>query len=177
MNLSEILDNAVIAVEFTGTQKQYEEECIEFLTERGYGVLPLQGREERRHLYAWIAGEEGYVAGKFDTQRRDHDESMDLHGMDDDAWWPRQILQYVDRARIFFEGARELRSTADARGDSAPRAREMELRGQQALAKGFLTFKGCVESSVRVFGKLPKPGLSSGYIEPWDDEELGDTGR
>lgn len=43
------------------------------------------------------------------------------------------------------------------------------MRGQQALAKAMMTAKGCVESSIRVFGPLPKPGMSSGYVEPWEE--------
>lgn len=124
--------------------------------------LPTQGRAERAHLYRWIAEEEEYVAGKFDDQRQGHDDSLREDGMDSMGFWFRQITQYYDRARVFLEEARRCRADGDLET-----ARQLELRGQQALAKGFMTAKGCVESSIRVFGGLPKPGLSSGYVEEW----------
>lgn len=133
--------------------------------------LPTQGRAERAHLYLWIKGEEEYVAGKFDDQRDGHDESLRVEGMGPEGFWFRQIVQYYDRARIFFEEAASIRSSCSPHEelslDEKQKVRELEMRGQQALAKGFMTAKGCVESSIRVFGPLPKPGLSSGYIEEW----------
>lgn len=128
--------------------------------------LPTQGRLERQHLYEWIVGEESYVAGKFDDQRDGHDDSMRKHGMsqDGEGFWFRQIVQYYDRARLFLDQAKSLHQEGQHEA-----ARNLEMRGQQALAKAFMTAKGCVESSIRVFGPLPKPGLSSGYVEEWID--------
>lgn len=123
-------------------------------------ALPTQGRAEREHLYRWIVGEEEYVAGKFDDQRPDHDDEMRDSHLNPEGFWFRQIVQYYDRARIFFNEALSLEE-----GD--PHRREMEQRGQQALAKAMMTAKGCVESSIRVYGPLPKPGLSSGNVEEW----------
>lgn len=123
-------------------------------------LLPTQGRAEREHLYLWIQGEEEYVAGKFDDQRPSHDEAMrDCH-LELEGFWFRQIVQYYDRARLFFNEALGMEE-----GD--PGRRDMEMRGQQALAKAMMTAKGCVESSIRVYGSLPKPGVTSGEVEAW----------
>lgn len=125
-------------------------------------ALPTQGRPEREHLYEWIIGEEEYVAGKFDDQRDGHDDSLLNDGLDSMGFWFRQIFQYYDRARLAFAAANE----CEADGDEES-ARKLRLRGQQALCKGFMTAKGCCESSIRIFGDLPKPGLSSGNVEEW----------
>ena len=142
--------------------------------------LPTQSRAERLHLYQWIAEEENYVAGKFDDQRDGHDESLISEGMNDEGFWFRQIVQYLDRARIAFQAAHEFRNIAEQYSKSvtseehraksnrySEMARMQEMKGQQALAKAMMTTKGCVESSIRVFGPLPKPGLSSGNVEEW----------
>lgn len=118
--------------------------------------LPLQGREERRHLYRWIAAEEKYVAGKFDDQRNGHDESTATYDLGE--FWTRQIVQYLDRATAFL---------AEAKCSNGDDRRRLEMLAQQALAKGFMTFKGCVESSIRVFGDMPSPGVPSGTVRPW----------
>ncbi len=152
-------------------------------TEMALVALPTQGRAEREHLYQWIVGEENYVAGKFDDQRNGHDDSMRTHHVkqDGEGFWFRQIVQYYDRARVFFEQAEEVRKMADkietvSNEDAYKRkrklehdARHLEMRGQQALCKAFMTAKGCVESSIRVYGPLPKPGLSSGNVEEWTE--------
>lgn len=143
-------------------------------------ALPTQGRAERLHLYQWISEEEGYVAGKFDDQRSGHDDSLKNEGMNDEGFWFRQIVQYLDRARIAFQAAAEFRNLAEQYSRSMTNeehhsksrkyvemARHQEMKAQQALAKAMMTTKGCVESSIRVFGPLPKPGLSSGNVEEW----------
>lgn len=132
------------------------------LTEDLY-ALPTQGRAERLHLYRWVRAEENYVAGKFDDQRDGHDESMLVDHMRNEGFWLRQIVQYYDRARIFFDAALD--------SSDPEEIRHLQMRGQQALAKAFMTAKGAVESSIRVFGPLPAPGVSSGNVEPWEDGE------
>lgn len=119
--------------------------------------LPTQGREERLHLYRWIEGEEKYVAGKFDDQRDRHDESMRSCDLED--FWIRQVVQYYDRARTFLGVASNL---------EGEERRILEMKAQQAMAKAMMTAKGMVESSIRVFGALPKPGVTSGEIEVWE---------
>lgn len=123
--------------------------------------LPLQGRPERRHLYKWIKAEEEYVAKKFDKQRDDHDTHWGANGIED--FWSRQIVQYLDRANAF------LLEAVECEGKDKRRLQQL---AQQALAKGMMTFKGCVESSIREFGPLPKPGVSSGEILYWFDPSL-----
>jgi hypothetical protein len=128
---------------------------IEDAASLGTYPLPLMGRDERLHLYRWVAREERYVADKFDDQRDGHDASL----RDDLAdFWERQIIQYYDRARVFLAAA------AEAEGDDR---RHLEQRAQQAMAKAMMTAKGLVESSIRVFGPLPKPGVPSGQVEEW----------
>lgn len=102
-----------------------------------------------------MEGEEEYVAAKFDAERGRHDESLARHDLDE--FWFGQITQYLGRARAFLQGA------AEAAPDSWEQ-RALELRAQQALAKGMMTFKGCVEASIRTYGPLPKPGVPSGEI-------------
>lgn len=123
--------------------------------------LPLQGRAERLHLYRWVVLEEDYVANKFDDQRDGHDESM--ANLDLEDFWLRQISQYWDRAKVMLAEAKACRDRGDAQGE-----RDMTIRAQQFMVKSMMTCKGMVESSIRCFGNLPKPGLSSGYIEEWD---------
>lgn len=135
------------------------EACTELLADADFGILKLQGRPERAQLYRWVNGEEAYVAGKFDDQRNGHDQSMAERHMEPEGFWLRQIVQYYDRARLFFDAARD-EPDAYAR-------RHLEQRGQQALAKAFMTAKGCVESSIRVFGDLPEPGHNSGEVHEW----------
>lgn len=153
------------------------------VTETRFVALPTQGRAEREHLYDWITGEEQYVAGKFDDQRQGHDDDLRDSHLERTGFWFRQITQYYDRARIAFQAAAECRADAESYDESFEQsgnpaeedqaqdlrrdARMLEMKGQQALAKAFMTAKGCVESSIRVFGPLPKPGLSSGYVEEW----------
>lgn len=121
-------------------------------------ALPLQDKPERKHLYGWIDLEEDYVTDKFDDQRDGHDESIIAHDIDE--FWSRQIIQYIDRARAFLHGAEH--------ADSSEAKRELEMRAQQAMAKCMMTAKGCVESMIRVYGPMPKPGVSSGTVEYWD---------
>ena len=117
--------------------------------------VPLQGKPERRHLYEWVEGEEEYVEEKFGDQRGAHDAGLVAHDLN--RFWLPQVMQYLDRAGVFLNAAHECHS-----GSSEQRA--FELRAQQALAKGMMTFKGLVESSIRVYGGLPEPGVPSGEI-------------
>jgi hypothetical protein len=124
-----------------------------------YSLLPLQHKPERKHLYSWMAVEELYVADKFDDQRSHHDYFIRNHDLD--GFWFRQVVQYLDRARAFLESAQI---------SEGVNQRNLELLAQQALAKGMMTFKGLVESSIRVYGDLPAPGVSSGEIKEWTSD-------
>jgi hypothetical protein len=103
-------------------------------------------KPEREEWLAWYAAEIRYADAKFDDQRNGHDDSMRVDGLGQDGFWFGQIFQYADRARLFGMDT---------------------LQGRQALAKLAMTAIGAVESSIRVHGPLPEPGLSSGYIEHW----------
>lgn len=132
--------------------------------------LPTQGKPERRHLYRWMSLEEVYVHAKFDAdgsgaQREDHDKGMRAHDLD--AWWIRQILQYLDRAKLELEVAKSFRENE---GDYGAKVAELhEKKAQQAMAKCLLTAKGMCESAIRVFGPMPKPGVPSGEVLHWVD--------
>jgi hypothetical protein len=124
--------------------------------------LPVQGKPERRHLYRWIKGEEEYVHGKFNDQRQGHDDSFHEAGMA--GFWTRQIVQYLDRANDWLTESAGFRSIGEDE-----KARLLEMKAQQAICKALMTVKGCAESSIRVFGPLPRPGLSStADIEHWE---------
>lgn len=124
-----------------------------------YG-LPIQNKPERLHLYKWIEGEEVYVANKFDSQRELHDQSMSsADGFE--QWWVRQIVQYLDRAKQFLKAAEECVNLDDQA--------VLQYKAQQAIAKCMMTTKGCAESSIRVYGTLPQPGVTSGEIHEWID--------
>lgn len=120
--------------------------------------LPLQEKPEREHLYRWITKEEEYVALKFNDQRMGHDRSLKENGLGD--FWIRQVIQYYDRANAFLTQAKKYRSTG-----MNYNARLLELKAQQAIAKAMMTAKGLAESSIRVYGDLPKPGVPSGEIK------------
>lgn len=122
-----------------------------------FGRLPIQGRPERIHLYAWVRKEEEYVHEKFKEERGNHDRGLNDHDLD--VFWSRQIIQYIDRARVALEGAQNSTDKEEVR--------QFELRAQQAICKAMMTAKGCVESMIRVYGPLPSPGVPSGEIKTW----------
>lgn len=132
------------------------------MSDAGWFPLPLQDKPERELLYQWIAREERYVEHKFNDERNGHDQT--LRDYDLDKFWFRQISQYLDRARAFMEGA------ASCEEGSASR-HLFELRAQQAICKGMMTFKGLAESCIRVYGTPPVAGLPSGEILEISPEE------
>lgn len=127
--------------------------------------MPFHGKPERRHVYNWMRLEEGYVTTKFEKpgQPRDDDKGG-LPEYDLEMFWERQIVQYLDRAKDALASARRLRAIEDHES-----ARHLEMKAQQALIKCLMTVKGCVESTIRVYGPLPKPGVSSGNVYSWED--------
>lgn len=151
--------------EIPGAKARLAEVCARFLHEQDFGVLPIQGKEERAHLYHWIMGEESYVEEKFGDQRGQHDIEMRQDNLAPDGWWYNQIVQYFGRAQVFLDTAGDLFMQDDHES-----ARAVAQRGTQALAKAFLTAKGMVESAIRVYGPLPAPGVSSGNIKSWNEE-------
>jgi len=134
------------------------------MSDAGWFPLPIQGKPERETLYQWIAREERHVHEKFDdgVQRQAHDQT--LRDYDFDKFWCRQINQYIDRTRAFMEGAASCKEGSTER-------HAMELRAQQAICKGMMTFKGLAESCIRVYGHPPVAGLPSGEILEFTREE------
>lgn len=113
---------------------------------------------EREQLYLWVSVEEEYADNKFDDQRNGHDESLSHYGVGN--FWTRQIVQYLDRAEMFLFAAKSESEDMEAK-------RFLEMKAQQAMAKCMMTAKGLVESSIRVYGDLPTPGVPSGEIKEW----------
>lgn len=107
----------------------------------------LDKKPERRQFFEWYVEENKYASRKFQDQRNGHDEELRRDGLAEDAFWFRQIFQYVDRVRLF--------------GLDTP-------QGKQALCKMVMTALGCVESTIRVHGDLPQPGVPSGEIREWN---------
>lgn len=105
---------------------------------------------ERIEWWDWYLQEVDYADNKFGDQRAGHDAAMLADGFGPDGFWFRQVFQYADRARLFGMDT---------------------LQGRQALAKLVMTAMGAVESAIRVHGHMPKPGLSSGYIEDWAERQ------
>lgn len=159
--------SATYAAELEYCEDTIGELCAEYLIESDHGEFPLttNGRDERRHLYLWMRGEETYAGNKFDAEQRvqryEHDDHMRIDHFAPDGWWLRQIVQYYDRAAMFFSAAQS--------EPNEEKKRALQLRGQQAICKAIMTAKGACESSIRVFGNLPQPGLPSGDVhEEWD---------
>ena len=97
------------------------------------------------YFLRWLQEEwDGYIIAKFGTSVPDIGvEAMQDTGVEDDGWWVRQILQYLDRARAF--------------GLDTP-------KGRQALAKATATMIATTGAAIRVYGDLPKGGTTSGEI-------------
>jgi hypothetical protein len=101
-------------------------------------------KPERAHIRQWVRQERQYADEKFEDQRALHDEEMRRHGVDNDGFWLPQITQYVSRAQVL--------------GLDNP-------LGRQAMAKAYMTLGGFLESMVRVYGRLPAPGVPSGEVK------------
>jgi hypothetical protein len=152
-------------VELERCEEMLAQHCIEFLASRGFFPLPLHDRPEREHLYRWIAGEEIYARNKFETGKLSiENNDVQMKQYDLEAWWIRQIVQYLDRARGDLRAAYQLHVIDD--GGSA---RWLEMRAQQALGKALLTVKGACEAAIRVYGPMPMPGVTSGTVEEWNE--------
>lgn len=94
---------------------------------------------ERKEMLEWLKKEFPYADGKFkDGLDRNLD---DRQSFEDRIDW---ILNYAGRAKQFHP--------------STP-------QGRQALAKLACAFVRLTESSIRLYGPLPKGGLPSGELE------------
>jgi hypothetical protein len=103
-------------------------------------VAGMQGKSPATLAFDWLAGERAYQVWKFGTEL---DDEHTLEGLADTGWWWRQLSSYFHRARVL--------------GLDNP-------TGRQALAKFVATGCGLVESVIRVYGPLPRPGVPSGEI-------------
>jgi hypothetical protein len=90
------------------------------------------------HLVNWLKGEREYQVKKFGIAQ---DDNHTCEGLGEDGWWTRQLETYYHRARVL---------GVENQG------------GRQALAKFVATGCGLVESTIRLFGPLPRAGVSSG---------------
>lgn len=94
-----------------------------------------------RQVFVWLARERNYQLKKFGVEL--DDEHTMQFGLAADGWWSRQLESYYHRARVLGID---------------------QMNGRQALAKYVATACGLLESVVRVYGRLPAPGVPSGEI-------------
>lgn len=97
------------------------------------------------YFLRWLQEEwDGHIVRKFGSAINPPGvTNMAETGVEDDGLWMQQILQYIDRARVF--------------GLDTP-------KGRQALAKATATMISAAGTSVRVYGELPKGGTTSGLV-------------
>jgi hypothetical protein len=92
----------------------------------------------------WLSNERCYQLNKFGI------ELDDVHtkaGIGPETWWWNQLHNYLYRAHVLGLD---------------------NVRGRQALAKFVATGMGLLESTVRVYGDLPAPGLTSGEVDAFE---------
>lgn len=89
-------------------------------------------------VFSWLRGERALQLKEFGPER---DDKHTLEGLGDESWWSSQLQYYLERAR-------EL-------GIETP-------GGREALAKFVATAIALLESSVRLYGWLPMPGIRMG---------------
>jgi hypothetical protein len=108
------------------------------------GLNHEQAERERREAivnrasseaFMWLRGERALQLNEFGPDR---DDAHTLEGLGPDGWWARQLTKYMERAR-------ELGLETEP--------------GRQALAKFVATAIALLESSVRLYGWLPAPGI------------------
>jgi hypothetical protein len=102
---------------------------------------PIQSMSAASQCFDWLVHEREYQVEKFGT---DLDDEHTLAGLGEESWWWQQLTNYFHRSRVL--------------GLDTP-------VGRQAIAKFAATSCGLLESVIRVYGALPRPGVSSGEIE------------
>lgn len=95
--------------------------------------------ETDEYVRQWLAKEREYTIRKFGLDL-DNQHTQEWGGTPGD-WWDTQFDNYLGRANVL--------------GLNTP-------GGRQALAKYVATAVGMLESAVRLYGPLPKPGVPSG---------------
>jgi hypothetical protein len=101
----------------------------------------VQSMSAASQCFDWLIHEREYQVEKFGT---DLDDEHTLAGLGEESWWWQQLTNYFHRSRVL--------------GLDTP-------VGRQAIAKFAATSCGLLESVIRVYGALPRPGVSSGEIE------------
>lgn len=100
----------------------------------------------RDYVHKWVADESRYQDEKFGLDQDDEhtrefqNEERPFDNLNP-PWWIHQVTMYLDRAYLL--------------GLDTP-------NGRQAVAKATATCMGFMESTVRVYGLLPEPGVTSG---------------
>lgn len=122
---------------------------------------------EREIVLEWILDEWNHYSNEkfgFTDNHKvdDHDADMAEKGWDShrQAFWPRQVLQYMDRARMFTVGEQGAIGDGDVLG----------AKGRQAAMKMATTLLDGLGSMIRQHGLPPAPGHTSGDVLPWDIE-------
>lgn len=95
--------------------------------------------ETEEYVREWLKRERAYTLEKFGIDK-DNQHIIDWQEGNQE-WWEQQLSNYLYRAGIL---------GLDKGG------------GRQALAKFVATAVGMLEASVRMFGPLPEPGVTSG---------------
>jgi hypothetical protein len=94
-----------------------------------------------RQVLVWLAKERSHQVIKFSPKL--DDEHTSKSGLEENGWWAKQLAQYFHRARVS--------------GLNTP-------VGRQALAKYVATACAMLESSIRIYGWLPRPGRPGGDV-------------
>lgn len=92
-----------------------------------------------QYVRLWLKGERDYTIEKFGID--EDNQHTTQWSQEDKTWWTDQLDNYYHRAGVLGLDT---------------------INGRQALAKFVATAVGMLESSVRLFGPLPEPGVPSG---------------
>lgn len=92
------------------------------------------------YVREWLKGERAYTLDKFGLET-DNQHVHEWDYRDEEDWWNQQFDNYYTRAGVL---------TLE------------NMNGRQALAKFVATAVGMLEATVRMYGPLPEPGVTSG---------------
>lgn len=102
-------------------------------------------RDSRLQLLMWLTAErQRYSDVKYSDKKECDSHIQEDGGIGDDSWYWGFIGNYLKRAQLM--------------GLDQP-------NGRQALGKAIVTLMDALESSIRVFGPMPQPGVPSGEID------------
>lgn len=116
-----------------------------------HGGIDDAEADVRDYLWDWLRYERiNYADKKYAADgdsRRKLVEDMKEHGISNESEWWVFITNYLKRSQLL--------------------GIETE-QGRQALGKTIITLMHCLETAITVHGDMPKPGMPSGEIEPWE---------